>query len=92
MFTLPEELKVAIGFLVMQGVKSVVNLFGKDVDGKGAAAVAVLVGAIVFFAEGLLALVDPDSQEVVQQGLAFVAVILSMFGSHYTIKSLSKPS
>ena len=89
MFTLPEEIKVLVAFVVMQGVKAVVKLFGKDLGGKGAAAVAVLVGAIVVFAEGLLGLVSAEKQEAVQQGLSFVAVILAMFGTHYTVKSIS---
>jgi hypothetical protein len=90
MFALPEEIKVLVAFLVTQGVKAVANLFGKDIGGIGAAGVAVLVGSIVFFAEGLLALVSPEKQEVVQSALALVALLLSSFGTHYTYKSIGK--
>ena len=90
MFSLPEEIKVLVAFLVTQGVKAVANLFGKDIGGVGAAGVAVLVGAIVFFAEGLLALVSPEKQEVVQSALALVALLLSSFGTHYTYKGINK--
>jgi len=90
MFALPEEIKVLVAFLVTQGIKAVANLFGKDIGGKGAAAVAVLVGSVIFFAEGLLSLVDSDKQEVAQSVLALVALLFSMFGTHYTIKSVSK--
>ena len=90
MFALPEEIKVLVAFLVTQGVKAVANLFGKDIGGMGAAGVAVLVGSIVFFAEGLLSLVSPEKQEVVQAGMALVALLLSSFGTHYTYKNISK--
>jgi hypothetical protein len=90
MFALPEEIKVLVAFLVTQGVKAVANLFGKDIGGVGAASVAVFVGAVVFFAEGLLALVSPEKQEVVQSALALVALLLSSFGTHYTYKNISK--
>ena len=90
MFALPEEIKVLVAFLVTQGVKAVANLFGKDISGMGAAAVAVLVGSVVFFAEGLLGLVSPDKQEVVQSALALVALLLSSFGTHYTYKNVAK--
>ena len=90
MFALPEEIKVLVAFLVTQGVKAVANLFGKDIGGVGAAAVAVLVGSIIFFAEGLLGLVSPEKQEVVQSALALVALLLSSFGTHYTYKGINK--
>ncbi len=90
MFALPEEIKVLVAFLVTQGVKAVANLFGKDIGGMGAAGVAVLVGSVVFFAEGLLSLVSPEKQEVVQSALALVALLLSSFGTHYTYANLKK--
>ena len=89
MIALPYELKMLITFLVTQGIKSIANVFGKKVGGHGAAFVAVGVGAIIFFVEGILALVPVDKREAVEAGLSFVAVILGSFGTHYTYKNIS---
>jgi hypothetical protein len=90
MFALPEEIKILITFVVTQGVKAVANLFGKDISGAGAAGVAVLVGSIVFFAEGLLGLVSPEKREVAQSALALVALLLGSFGTHYSYKNFGE--
>ena len=87
MITLPEEIKALLTFLVTQGVKAVAKLFGKDIGGLGAAAVAVLVGAIIFFVEGVLNLF-PEKQELVAAILSFVTVVLGSFGAHYTYSGL----
>ena len=89
MVALPEEIKILLTYLVTQGVKALASLFGKDIAGWGAAVVAVLVGAVLFFLEGILALVPADKQELVASVLAFVAVILGSFGTHYSVKSLA---
>ena len=89
MIALPEEIKVLFTFLVTQGVKAVAGMFGKDIGGAGAAMIAVFVGAVVFFAEGLLSLVSPEKQELAEAVLAFVALLLGSFGTHYTYKNIA---
>ena len=89
MIALPNEIKVLLTFLVTQGVKSLANLLGKDVSGWGSALVATVVGSIVFFVEGLLALVPADKQELVGGILSFVALLLGSFGTHYTYRNIS---
>ncbi len=89
MFELPIEVKAALGFLLTNGIKSIVELFGGNLGGKGAAVVAVLVGALLFFGEGTIALLDPDKQEVVVAGLNFVVLVFGMFGVHRTGKMLA---
>ena len=89
MLALPEEIKVLLTFLVTQGVKSLAKLFGKDINGGGAAVVAVLVGAIVFFIEGVIALF-PEHEELAEIILSLLAVVLGSFGTHYTYKNIAK--
>ena len=79
MIALPNEIKILLTFLVTQGLKALFKLFGKDLGGLGAAIVAVVVGAIIFFIEGVVALF-PEQQELIASVLSFVAVIL---GSYY---------
>jgi len=88
MIALPLELKALITFLITQGIKSLLGLFGKSVEGVVAAVVALTVGAIVFFVEGMLALVPADKVELVAGALAFIAMLLSSFGTHYTYKRI----
>ena len=90
MITLPLEIKVVLTFLIMQGIKSVAKLFGKDVSGTGAAIVAVVVGAVVYFIEGVLGLVPADKVEMYSSALAFIAMLLGSYGTHYTYKSIGK--
>ena len=88
MITLPLEIKIFLTFLITQGIKSVAKLFGKDIGGTGAAVVAVIVGAIVYFVEGILALVSADNVELYSSALALIALVLGSYGTHYTYKSI----
>jgi len=88
MLELPLELKALLTFLVTQGLKALFSLFGKDLSGNVAAFVALVVGGVVFFVEGLLALVPAENAELVGSALAFVAMLLSSFGTHYTYKRI----
>jgi hypothetical protein len=78
-----------ITFLVTQGVKSFLKLFGKDLSGGAAAFVAVLAGAVVFFFNGVIALIPPEQQQGVVAVLTFIAAILAAFGVHYTYKHVA---
>ena len=88
---LPGTVIVFIGFLVTQGLKALLNLFGKDFSGKWAAFVAVVVASVVVFLEGLLGLVPPDMEPIFTSALQLIAMILGMFGFHYTYKNILKP-
>lgn len=88
MITLPLEIKIFLTFLITQGIKAVAKLFSKDIGGTGAALVAVIVGAVVYFVEGMLALVPEDKVGLYGSALAFIAMILGSYGTHYTYKSI----
>lgn len=85
---LPIEIKGLLSYLITQGLKALWNLFGKDFSGGAAAFAAVLVGAVLFFLEGLLGLI-PDAQvELVNAVLGLIVLVLSSFGIHYTYRNL----
>ena len=93
MFELPVEviglLTIVVAFLVAQGVKGVLALFGVDLSGKAAAFTAVAVAALVYFIQGFIGLFPPESQQMIAQALQALALILGMFGTHKTYKGLS---
>ena len=88
MFELPIEVKALLAFLVTQGIKALLGLFGADLAGKWAAVVAALVAAVLVFAEGLLALASPEVQDIIVKGLTLLAGILGAFGIHKTYAAI----
>ena len=92
-FVLPEIfvslLAVGVGFLVAQGIKGLLAVFGLDLSGYAAAFTAVLVGALVVFIQGFVGLFPPESQEMIVVILNAVGTILGMFGVHKTYKGLA---
>jgi len=90
--TLPVELKAALTYFATQGIKAVLNLFDKDMAGFTSAITAVVVGSLLFFIEGALALVPEEYVAGVSTFLALAVSILSAFGLHYTVKSVSNPA
>ena len=93
MYELPVEviglLTIGVGFLVAQGVKGILAVFGKDLGGKAAAFTAVAVAALIFFIEGVIGVFPPESQEAIAKGIQALALVLGMFGTHKTYKGLS---
>ena len=93
MFELPVEvvglISLVVAFLVAQGVKGFLAMFGKDLGGWAAAFTAIAVGAIVLFVEGFVGLFPPDAQQAVIAVLQAVSLIFGMFGVHKTYKGLS---
>ena len=91
MFALPVELKVAIGsvltMVVTAGLKAVANLFGKDFAGVWAALVAVIVASLLFFLDGLVAMIPVEYQDVAAGLFGLIITVLSAFGLHYTRKN-----
>ena len=90
MLSLPIEIKGLLTFLITQGIKALLGLFGKDMSGMTSAITAVIVGAIVFFVEGVLALVPAEYIDSVGAFLALVVTLLSAFGIHYSYKNVVK--
>jgi len=86
MFELPIEVKALLAFLVTQGIKALLGLFGADLAGKWAAVVAALVAAVLVFAEGLLA--SPEVQDIIVKVLTLLAGILGAFGIHKTYAAI----
>ena len=89
MIGLPIEIKGLLTFLITQGAKALVGLFGKDFSGVAAAITAVVIGSILFFVDGLLALVPVEYQDSVGAVLALIVSLLSAFGVHYTYKNIA---
>ena len=88
MLSLPIEIKALLTYLITQGIKALLALFGKDIEGVAAAIAAVAVGAIVFFIDGMLALVPVEYIDSVSAFLALIVSLLSAFGIHYSYKNL----
>ena len=87
--TLPLELKAALTYFTTQGIKAVLGLFGKDMAGMTAAITAVIVGTLLFFIEGAIALVPVEYADTVGAFLALLVSLLSAFGLHYSVKSVT---
>ena len=89
MLSLPIEIKALLTYLITQGIKALLALFGKDMAGVAAAIAAVAVGAIIFFIDGVLALVPVEYVDSVGAFLALVVSLLSAFGIHYSYKNIA---
>ena len=89
MLSLPLEIKGLLTFLITQGVKAFLALFGKDMSGVTAAVVAVIVGSTVFFIDGVLALVPVEYVDSVGAFLTLLVSLLSAFGIHYSYKNIA---
>jgi len=89
MLSLPIEIKALLTYLITQGIKALLALFGKDMAGVAAAVAAVAVGAIIFFIDGVLALVPVEYVDSVGAFLALVVSLLSAFGIHYSYKNIT---
>ncbi len=90
--SLPIELKAALTYFITQGIKAVLNLVGKDMEGFASAIAAVAVGSLLFFIEGALALVPAEYLDSVSAIFALAVSLLSAFGLHYTVKSVARPA
>jgi len=90
LIALPIEIKALLSYLITQGLKALWALFGKDFGGGAAAFGAVVVGAVLFFLEGILGMIPEDYIDVVNGALGLIVLILSSFGIHYTYKNVVK--
>jgi hypothetical protein len=82
-------LTLVVTFFVTQGIKGAFALFGKEVSGGVSAFVAVIVGTLVFFFQGLIALLPPATQPTVVAVVGVLATVLGAFGAHKTYKGLA---
>ena len=89
MISLPIEIKALLTYLITQGIKALLALFGKDIEGVAAAVAAVVIGAIIFFIDGVLALVPVEYVDSVSAFLALVVSLLSAFGIHYSYRNIA---
>ena len=89
---LPLEIKGLLTYLVTQGIKAFLGLFGKDMSGWTSAVAASLSAAIIFFIEDILAVLPEEAVPGVNSGLAFAVALLSAFGLHYTYKNVKNPT
>ena len=90
MFEFSPEVAALLTFLLTNGIKALFGLFGVEVAGKWAAVVAALVGAVLFFGQGIVGGLEPGVREIVVQVLNALVVILGAFGVHYSIKSAAE--
>lgn len=88
---IPDELKVvivgALTFLVTEGLKVVGSWFGRDLSGSAAGIAALLSGAVLLFADSLLALVPAEYAATVGAIFALAVTLLSSFGIHKKSKA-----
>lgn len=89
MLSLPIEIKALLTYLITQGVKALLALFGKDMSGMTSAVAAVVIGSVIFFIDGVLALVPAEYVDSVGAFLALVVSLLSAFGVHYSYKNIT---
>ncbi|MHA2062931.1 MAG: hypothetical protein ACXABY_00975 [Candidatus Thorarchaeota archaeon] len=87
--TLPIELRAALTYFVTQGIKAFLNLFGKDMSGWTSAITAAVVGAVLVFIDGVLASIPAEFADSVGAFLTFLVAVLSAFGLHFSVKSVS---
>ena len=91
MLVIPAELRVVlVGFvtyLLTQGLKALAGLLGKDFSGWAAAVVAIVVGSIMFFLDGIVASIPVEYHDVVAGAFGLIIAVLSAFGVHYARKN-----
>ena len=90
MIVMPVELRLALTFFITQGFKSFLNMFGKDVANKSAAFVAVCVGSVMFFLDGLMAAIPEQYRDFANAVMGFLVATLGTFGLHRTFKEFTK--
>lgn len=87
---LPSELKLVLTVLITYAVTEGLKVIGKwvkyDLTGSAAAIAASLTGAIVMFADTLLATIPAEYQPVVGAVFGLLIAVLGAFGVHAQIK------
>ncbi len=89
MITLPAELHPLLIFLITAGLKDLFALFGKEIAGKATAFIAALTAATLTFVNSALAALPADWQTPVAAVLSIAATLVSAFGLHRTLRSLT---
>lgn len=81
-------LSAGLTFLVTAGLKSLSEAlpFVKTLEGPATAVVAALVGFVVVFGNGLLAMIPPEYHAGVIAFFGFVGTLLSAYGVQGTLK------
>jgi hypothetical protein len=77
-----------IGFLITAGLKSLGDAVGIELSSLASGLTATVVTAVVFFSNGLLAMVPVDSQPIVSALMLLIVAVFGAFGIHGTLKSL----
>lgn len=83
---LEDLIKIIIGLLVAQGLKSISKLVGKDISGWSAVITASLASSVIFFFNALLTAVPEPARPSVAVGLTFLITIFASFGLKDTLK------
>ena len=83
-------IKLAIGLLVTQGLKSLSKLFNADISGWGAALTASIATSVILFFDALLSAVPDAAEPSVAVLLTLIVTILGAFGLKDTLKSFQK--
>ena len=87
---LPTELKLVLTALITYAVTEGLKVIGKwvnyDLTGSAAAIAASLTGALVMFADTLLATIPAEYQPAVGAAFGLLIALLGAFGVHAQIK------
>lgn len=84
---LEDLIKIVVGLLVAQGLKSISKLVGKDISGWSAVITATFAAGVIFFFNALLTAVPELARPSVAVGLTFLVTILATFGLKDTLKA-----
>lgn len=81
---LPNELQVLIGivvlFLVVNGLKGISELLGRDLSGWGTIIAGIITATVIFFINQILAVVPVSAQPIVQAILNLLVLLLGGIG------------
>lgn len=82
--TLPNELQVAIAalvlFLVVNGLKELAHLTGRDLTGWATVIAGVISATVIFFLNQILALLPASAQPLVQTIFTLLILLLGAMG------------
>lgn len=92
---LPNELQALVGivvlFLVVNGLKGLSELLGRDLTGWGTIIAGIIAATVIFFINQILAVVPAAQQPIVEAFLNFLVLLLGAVGlKRFELKTLRK--
>jgi hypothetical protein len=90
---LPNELVMLVNlvvlYLIVNGLKALSELLGKDLSGWGTILAGAIAATVVFFANQLLALAPADAQPIINAIFQLIVILLGAIGvKRFEVKTL----